>query len=515
MGTNLFRLVLLCYGIVVYGGVFSAYSAETASKVAAQVESFRKGDATITVQFGTKPIENAKISVKQIRHHFGFGAAVAYNPMFIDSVADTAKYRAAFRNYFEWATPENCQKWPSTDYTQGVQNYAKPDSILAWCKANDITMRGHNLFWNQKMEWMPEWAQTLTGSAGKDAIDERISTCLTYYKGECAHWDIINEMIHGEAGSNGKTGTLEVMTGDPGIYPYILNESAKIETFSKFTLNDYNILSRWSNLDDYATKVNSLISQGCKVDVLGCEGHFGEDWTVSDFTTKLNNLANKVDREIWLTEVDFSVANPGNVIGEMMDACFAHEKVGGIVLWAFWQGNLWRDNLTSYVVTTDFQETEMGKVWREKIAGWTTIDSGVCDANGEFTFNGYYGKYAVAIENEGETFLDTIYVDPDSANKIPVAIDQANRPAIGGIRAYANRTVLVGSSAISFRVPVSVNGPLFLTAYSLSGRVLAQLPLTFFNGVGVAEGIPAGCHVYTIGTADQTIHAAMGLMIRQ
>ena len=51
-------------------------------------------------------------------------------------------------------------KWYSTEKKQGEENYTIADAMLKFTKENDISVRGHNIFWdNPKLQ--PEWVKTL------------------------------------------------------------------------------------------------------------------------------------------------------------------------------------------------------------------------------------------------------------------------------------------------------------------------------------------------------------------
>jgi endo-1,4-beta-xylanase len=39
-------------------------------------------------------------------------------------------------------------KWYSTDPNGPTFDYSQPDAMLAWCNANNIIVRGHNIFWD-------------------------------------------------------------------------------------------------------------------------------------------------------------------------------------------------------------------------------------------------------------------------------------------------------------------------------------------------------------------------------
>jgi hypothetical protein len=92
-------------------GLFSSSLAQLTPQFKAEtdkkIDSLRKGDITISVKNPT-PVSGAQVTVKQVRHHFGFGAALPFAPLKRDSAV---AYGKTFCKYFEWATPENEMKW--------------------------------------------------------------------------------------------------------------------------------------------------------------------------------------------------------------------------------------------------------------------------------------------------------------------------------------------------------------------------------------------------------------------
>lgn len=563
-----FRTAMVFCVLVAIGGAFFSVSAKMSKteleKKNAQIETLRKGNFSFTIMDGTTPLKNQDITIEQVRHHFGFGGAMAYWPF--DSASVTEKFGEEFDNhdfivdnygktfakYFEWITPENEQKWTDVQYKRGADNYYKGDSLIAFAQRNDIKVRGHNLFWNEHMGWIPDWADTIAYNAwsgdaayfdtGTAIIDQRIDECLEHFKGQCAHWDIINEIVHGQVDTvsldsatfvalAGTYGTLKTLTNmeDTDIFAHILQKADNIEQNSLFCLNDYNVVSRWSNYDGipdlYSSVFNTLINQGCRIDIIGCEGHFGDNFadgqfTFTDFNENLDNIATLIPTgEIWITELDFIASDSTQAATWMenfMDACFSHSRVGGIVLWAPWEGNLWRSDLNSFVVDSNFNETPMGTTWLQKIDEWTTAVQNVqTDADGKYSFDGFYGKYKISFTKDSVEYEAFIESEPDKDNDFTFELDEivpVNRqPAKRNTR---RRSVVIGNGVVSFSIPRTEKRQLFLSAFSLSGKLLAKVPLSFNSGISVVRKLPAGCHVYRIGTGRTTYHTSMGLNIR-
>ncbi|KRH35662.1 hypothetical protein GLYMA_10G256900v4 [Glycine max] len=92
------------------------------------------------------------------------------------------------REGFKFTTFTNEMKWYSTEKKQGEENYTIADAMLKFTKENDISVRGHNIFWdNPKLQ--PEWKLG-------EAAAERMKSVVSRYKGELIAWDVMNENLH-------------------------------------------------------------------------------------------------------------------------------------------------------------------------------------------------------------------------------------------------------------------------------------------------------------------------------
>jgi GH35 family endo-1,4-beta-xylanase len=539
------------------------------SSFAQDAPSFRKRDMNITVMDGTSPKSGLEVKVEQTRHHFGFGGAMAYWPFdtamilgqykrknpadslltytdYIAKYGDIAgKYESVFAKYFEWLTPENEQKWTDVQYKRGADNYYKGDSLVAFAKRNNMKVRGHNLFWNEHMGWIPDWADTIAYKAwtgdttyfdtAKAIIDQRSEECLTHFKGQCAHWDIINEITHGQVDTiydkklGAKYGALRALTNMPDvdIFARILKKADEFEKNARFCLNDYNMITRWSRNDkvpdNYATIANALINKGCRIDIIGCEGHFGEAFTDNQFTaTTLKNnidyIAGKIpNAEIWVTEMDFEAPDQekaATYLETFMNTFFNHQRVGGIVLWTPWEGNRWRNTLKSFVVDSSFKETPLGKKWREKIESWTTKATKTTGSDGKISLTGIHGEYRISVIKEGVTYDTTVYLAPGSgALDITIPFDKLSAHENISLSKGIKHTIFVNNHPVSFRIPATEKGQLFINAYSISGRLLSKFPLKYNDGICRIDNMPSGCHIFSISSETQTYHTATGIHI--
>jgi endo-1,4-beta-xylanase len=95
---------------ITYGGREADASWRTAAEE--RIETYRKGDLAVVVTDADRnPVEDAEVSVRMTRHHFGFGAAInAHDMRFELGETDLEKYEAAVPELFNTVVLENTLK---------------------------------------------------------------------------------------------------------------------------------------------------------------------------------------------------------------------------------------------------------------------------------------------------------------------------------------------------------------------------------------------------------------------
>jgi hypothetical protein len=395
-------------------------------------------------------------------------------------------------------------------------NYADADSLVNWCRRNGLKVRGHNLFWNEKPDWQPGWVKCLDPAAFKEAMKTRIDSAMTHFKGRVEHWDIINEIVHGPTGQVEIPGYYAQHTGDTSIFSWIFKNARAIDPNVKMGVNEFCIIEKCSSLRAYVNMINKISREGGDINIVGLEGHFGGDMNRLDYTRKIDSVAEATNhKEIWLTEVDFSVTvNKEDSLEEVMRTAFSHKDIGGLVLWMWWEGNRWRSYYTSCLVDSGFRELPLGARWRKmKDSLWTTTVSGVTNASGEYKFRGFYGAYEVTTANGAVTRKDTVSFKPDSTLTFNVPnMSPVLRPSDKG---FTEKTVQFNGGKVMIRFASGQMEPIFLSKYSLSGKLLGKMPVLFNSAMEICPKDPTGCYIFRIGTEKETFFMDKGLNFRR
>lgn len=504
MSPRLFRLASWA-GMLVFSG-------SIASALFAQYDySCRKSTCKFTLDPG------ATVKATLVRNHFGFGASInrwSFDTLKKGEKGVTQDYGDAFKQYFDYATPENEMKWPSLEYGDtkiDPPNFGGADDIVDFCDKNDIKVRGHNLFWNEKTDWLPNYVKNLNAADFKAEMLDHLTKTLTHYKGKVVQWDIINEIIHGENGTTPATGQglLEKMSGDNNIFSWILDQSRAVDNQSIFVINDYN-LTPGNDVSKYVSKCTAIKS---KFDLIGDEGHFGDGANNSiskdNINSKVSTLVQGLNKHVWFTEVDWaiSVSQSPDKMEELMRTCFSNPNIDGITLWVWCKRKMWRE-LTSYLVDSLLTETATGAKWRSVRNEFRTEENLTADASGKINFTGYQGKYRLLINNKDTGY---VYLYPNDSTQIislPTSVKHFMQPTMRSVSVNLNGTIL------NLSVAPTENRALFLSAYSISGKLISKVPLTMHKNTASITKLPAGCHVFRICSADKTYYTGMGVDVR-
>jgi GH35 family endo-1,4-beta-xylanase len=373
--------------------------------VRAAVQTSALDESIRRVRMGTLIVEaspNTKVRVEQLRHEFGFGAALA-NSVFNGrlNAEETARYKRVFLENFNSAVTENALKWHDMEPRPGRVNYAVVDAMLAWTDEHHLPLRGHNIFWgipNRVQPWLKEMDdETLRATLKARALDVG-----RRYRGRFAEYDLNNEMLHAnyyaERLGPGITKLMAewVREGDPGAILY---------------LNDYDILTG-RRLDDYLAHIRAFLDEGVGFAGIGVQGHLhGDTFDPAALQNALDRLA-EAKLPIKITEFNF----PGQrskyyqkrgaqlsdeeerakaeALVDYYRICFAHPAVEGILMWGFWERANWIP--VSSLYRRDWTPTPAAEAYRELLfKEWWTKWEGRTDGEGRCEVPAFFGQHRV------------------------------------------------------------------------------------------------------------------------
>lgn len=363
------------------------------------VYNHRMGELTIKAKPG------ATVTVEQVSHEFWFGCAIP-NSLADGSMPETDKkqFEEKFLQNFNSAVTENAVKWATMERQKGQPNYSVIDGILTWTEANQIPLRGHNLFWGIE-KFIQPWVKELSDEELELTIKNRAENVTARYKGRFVEYDLNNEMVHGNYYEDrlGADITKKMaewsQNGDPEI---------------KLWLNDYDILTG-KKLPEYMAQIRLLLGQGVPVAGIGVQGHLhAETFDREQLKNALDSIAQfnlpiRVtefnmpgqrskyydDRNLKLT--DEEEVQKANELVDYYKICFAHPAVEGILMWGFWEGANWIP--VSSLYKRDWSPTPSAEAYRKLIFNeWWTKEEGKVNRKGELSIPAFFGKYKITVD---------------------------------------------------------------------------------------------------------------------
>jgi len=451
----------------------------------AGIEMFRKRDMRLLIEDGAgNPVPGATVEVRQTRRRFAFGSEINYN------IGNPA-YAAFFRTNFEWAVMGNESKWYANEPTRSNVTYAVADGITNYCYTNGITLRGHCIFWAVD-DMVQSWVKALSDADLRVHLTNRLDSAVNHFKGTFVHWDVNNEMLHGNYFGN-RLGNW--------VNPWMFQYAHALDPEVKLFVNDYNVLS-WNETDAYKQQIQDLLAEGAPVQAIGAQGHFGDVVDPVATESRLDSLA-ELGLPIWITEYD-SVNTNESVRADNLETvyrlAFSKPAVDGVLMWGFWAGSHWRGS-NAAIVDLDWKLNAAGQRYRSLMDEWTTTTNGTSGAGGAFEFRGIHGTYEVTLTPPGgEPTLRTITVEPGEGTSVltlaldapPVAGPASNPNPADGVYDVALTPTLTwstGSYATSHRVFFGYSSNAVAIATTNSTEYQGELAVaTFAPGTLASSG---------------------------
>lgn len=360
----------------------------------ARIEKHRKADLTIQVlDRSGKRVPGAQVSVKLLRHTFGFGTCVPAK-LLLSSGSD--RFRSLLVELFSVATLENDLKWQPLSGDWGPDfTVERAQSGIAALRELGLQVRGHVLVW-------PGWRNLPKSLRGHEHNSDRLKLEVLRHiehlasetRGKLLHWDVVNEPFDNHD-------LLDIL--GPEVMVDWFQKARQADPAAKLFINDYAILSGGGGTtphrDHYEKTIELLSNRGAPFDGIGLQGHFGTSLTSPEDLLAILDRFAKFGKTLWVTEYDIVMDDlelAGSYTRDFYTTLFSHPAVGGIVMWGFWDGSHWKDNAPLY--TNDFSIKPAGRAYRELLLDrWSTRATGSSDDQGRFQTRGFLGRYEIRV----------------------------------------------------------------------------------------------------------------------
>ncbi len=382
-------------------------AADWRSEANARIEQLRQRDVQVRiVNSEGDAVPDVRVQVRQVGKAFPFGAAMG------GTILRNSQFQEFFKDHFNWAVFENESKWYSNERRAGQDDYAVADAMFAWCQANGIPVRGHCVFWEPE-KWQMRWVRPLSGDELRQAVERRLESAVSHFRGKFVSWDVNNEMLHGDF--------FKARLGE-SIWPWMYKRTRELDPEAKLFVNEFNILSVDQDfndvqVDEYIAQIRWLIEQGAPIDGIGIQGHIWHE----DILAKPQVLKERLDKvaslnlPIWISEFDVADDDEQSCADKLelvYRTAYSHPAVEGIMMWVVWAGNSWRGP-NAGIARRDWTLNEAGKRYEALMSEWSTQTSGDTDTQGVFAFRGFHGDYEiVATPQQGDAVTHSLEVSP-------------------------------------------------------------------------------------------------------
>jgi endo-1,4-beta-xylanase len=258
-----------------------------------------------------------------------FGAAVAANKL-----SDNT-YVTILNREFNSVTAENEMKWYATEPSQGQFTYGNADRIVNHARSRGMSVRGHTLLWHAQQ---PTWAQNMSGSALRAAMNNHVTQVATRYRGQIHSWDVVNEAFADGSGGGRRDSNLQ-RTGNDWIEE-AFRRARTADPNAKLCYNDYNTDGVNAKSTGIYNMVRDFKARGVPIDCVGFQSHLTNS-VPGDYQANLQRFAD-LGVDVQITELDIAGSNQATVYASVVRSCLAVARCTGITVWGIRDSDSWR-----------------------------------------------------------------------------------------------------------------------------------------------------------------------------
>ncbi len=376
--------------------------------IQARIREHRTADLEVTVvDAGGEPVPGAKVTVRQVRHAFLFGAnAFPLKPG--DASEKQRAYQARFTDLLNFATL--AFYWGSFERQPGRLATEDRRARAAWLLERGIRTKGHPLLWNMvPPRWLPEDLEELE-RLQMGRITREVAAC----KGQIDTWDVVNEMVR--------------MPDDKQhVNPitHLAKKLGRVETVKRafararaahpkatLLINDFRVDAAYERL------IEACLEAGVTIDAIGLQSHMHRGAWPSEKAWEVCERFKRFGKPLHFTEVtiisgrlrddmrwegrheDWPTTPEGEArqaqeVRDFYTVLFSHPAVEAITWWdlvdGHWLGapaGLLRRDMSAKPAYAELRKMIKGEWWTDE-----TVETG---EDGRVTVRGFRGEYEVA-----------------------------------------------------------------------------------------------------------------------
>ncbi|MFQ6036345.1 MAG: endo-1,4-beta-xylanase [Sedimentisphaerales bacterium] len=406
---------------------------KTLEQADARIEKNRKGDVVLKlVGLDGKPLRTGiSIRVEQTCHQFLFGCNI-FKLNRCRTAKDNANYAKHFAALLNFATLPFY--WWNYERKLRQPDDARTEEIIRWCKAHNITTKGHPLAWNwAEPPWLPDDPE-----AAMQAQLHRIRRCVQRFKNDIDIWDVVNEATHYDRPALEKRApTLTAAIRRMGVGAYVrqaFTAARRANPQATLIINDYRTDPA------YAEKVISeLVDKNGKplYDVIGIQSHMHGHYWGAKRTWQVCEYFAKFGKPLHFTETTV-VSGPkkgrtwhttpqgeklqAEQVTEFYHVLFSHPAVEAITWWDFTDQGAWQGAPAGFVRADMTPKPAYQKLMQLIKGKWWTKTEAEVQTDGKVRFRGFFGQYKVTARSNGRQLTGTFRFDKSTTKTIDVQL---------------------------------------------------------------------------------------------
>lgn len=418
------------------------------------IEKYRKGDASLVLtDVNGKPLKNIQVEINQVSQHFLFGnlSEEVLNPRM--SKEDSATFTNRFKALFNFT--ELTVKWVNYEPVQGKPEWQKLQQKLDWCKANNITPKGHTLGWTHEAG-TPKWLYKYSAETATQLYKSRIQNLVGAFKNQVHMWDVVNEPVTTipweralkdtnigagliDAGYRYNTKGITLHETVPWV-EQSFKSAYEADAKGDFILNEFYVIAKPEIREKFYQLVKELQQRNTPITGLGIQGHEPRDqWFSPVEVLKTFNRYKELGLPLHITE--FTPQSSGIPITggwrqgnwteeaqaefaeQFYTVAFSHPSMVSIHWWGLSDRFIWLRG--GGLLDKDFNPkpvyTRLMKLIKED---WMTKNvRGTTDKNGKFSLRGFAGKYQVIItDSKGNKKTMDVHLQQQKNNQWKVSL---------------------------------------------------------------------------------------------
>lgn len=402
----------------------------------ANVERCRKGAATLTLKTPSgDPLSGVEVEITQKTQAFLFGNLV------FDLVWGNPPYRPElfkerFLELFNFAIFPFY--WSSYEKIPGVTEGHRFLPVLDWCRANDVTPKGHPLVWPYPAG-IPEWLYEMPSGSAEVLLQARVMNIVKGFQKDIQIWDVTNEAVNHISWAEATQPAFRSKYHDATLWrgievagnfkreipvseaadwveksltwAYAANPSATL------IINDYNqevdprVRQRFFDL------IQELLARRAPVSGMGLQMHPvnhwlwpQQVWETLEMYSRLNLPIHitELHQPVWEQEIEggwrqglWTLDAQAEYLAQLYQLCFGHPSVVSINYWGLSDRNIWIQG--AGLVDPEYRPKPAFKALKKLIKGeWMTPPLITCtDELGRVSWRGFFGRYELIVRQPG------------------------------------------------------------------------------------------------------------------